>query len=95
MDELAKRVSQWIETHADKEWRYLIVDDEIIPDEDALINQALEDTLEWLADEMANHPKVQDAIYDARITVREAAEDAAAYERDPLGYVGMSVKDFI
>lgn len=95
MDELAKRVSEWISQLADTEWQRMIENGEVIPDEDALIYQAFEDLLDWMAQEMAEHPKVQDAIYDARITVRESAEDAAAYSRNPLQYYGLSEKDFI
>lgn len=103
MDKLAKKVSQWIGNRAEKEWQSMIGDDnEAIPDEDALICQAIEDLREWLADEMANHPDVDKAISEARVEIRETAAEHAAYNRamnggihSQLQWHGMNVKDFI
>lgn len=96
MDKLAKQVSRYILLRAEKEWETLIGDDgDILPDEDALINYALEEALDWLADEMRFDRIVQQAIQEARHIVRESAEDAAAYTRDPLGYHGLRFNDFI
>lgn len=96
MDELAKKISDWISVRTEKEWRTYVNDDgEIELDEAALLLDALEDLITWMADELQENPVVQDAIYDARIVVQEAAEDAAAYARNPLQYYGMSQKDFV
>lgn len=95
MDKLAKQISRYILLRAEKDWQSLVGDDEILPDEDALINYALEECLDWLAEEMQFHPMVRKAIQEARHVVREAAEDAADYNRDPMRYNGMDVKDFI
>lgn len=95
MDELAQMLGDQIQTRAERDWKSLIEDDEFIPDEAALLFHALEDIFEDLLDRMADHPTIQLAMKEARVSVRELAEDNAAYHRDPLGYVGMSVKDFI
>lgn len=96
MDKLAKQISRYILLHAEKDWESLISDDdEILPDEDALITYALVESLEWLAEEMQFHPMVRKALQEARHMVRESAEDAADYRRDPLKYNGMNLKDFI
>lgn len=102
MDELVAKVCRWIETRAD-DWQTLIGDDnEAIPDEDALLYQAIEDLTEWIVDRMANHPAVEKAVEEARITVRECAAENAAYTRamngtihDQLRWHGMDTKDFL
>lgn len=102
MDELVAKVCQWIETRTD-DWQSLIGDDnEAIPDEDALLYQAMEDLTEWIVDRMANHPAIEKAFEEGRITVREVAAENAAYTRamngtihDQLRWHGMNTKDFI
>lgn len=103
LEQLAMRVIDWIENRADEDWQSLIDEDnEAIPDENALIHAALEDLQEWLADTLGNHPAVQKAIEQARVTIRETAAEHVAYNRamngtvnDQLKWHGMSVKDFI
>lgn len=102
MDELAIKISQWISDRVEQ-WESLIGDDnEAIPDEDALIYEAIDDLTEWIAQRMANHPAIEQAFEQARIEVRESAAEAAAYTRamnggigSQLRWHGMNVKDFI
>lgn len=101
MDWLIKRVIREIENRAEKDWPDLIDGNDIIPDEEAFVDSAVnvvmhqEDFNEMLLEYVADHPEVKKAVCEAAIVVREMALDNAAYRRDPLGYHGMSMKDFV
>lgn len=99
MEKLAQLVGQHILQQAEDNWKDC-VDDEgrILWDEDAAIQNALEDLIEDLCDALAGHATIQNYLKAARMSVQEAAEDDRAYGttmHDHMRYYGLSEKDFV
>lgn len=103
-DELTKKVFESIEKEVNSSPENFVNEDEVRIREDD-IDRHIERTFQYIYDWEDNIPSVMYEVVHEKIDggalegledeIREMIIDAREYERDPLGYHGMSQKDFI
>lgn len=100
---LAKKIGTIIEEDCRQRWNDFVhvageegrEEVEFVIDEDAAIRGALDVLINDLSEELGDHATIRSYLIDAKISVREIAQDALAYDRNRMAYYGMKQSDFV
>lgn len=96
MDKVITLIEKYMTELVEGRWSvYVNEDGDIELDEDAMLMSAIAWYAGDIADALAENESIKSTFAEIRLSIREAAKDAAEYQKNVLGYHGHRESDFV